>query len=473
MYFWSNDDTLPATVVNDTGVYLSFVYDSIGCAVIDSFIVKYDTTLTDGNSKEVRVCPNTVNPLLADTGAQWYQWNTGATTQEILVADSGLYWVKSKKGNCIRIDTFVVRQLQVPPLFSSDQRNVCALQSEIINAYHPRYTHYQWSTGDTTPVVSVNQTGRYYVTASDSLCSITDSVDVLILNQVAETKDTGICVSGNIVLQSRPANTYLWSTSDTTSTLNVWQAGNYTVTRTIQQCQITDTFIVVNYPTPITTTSDTSICSGTPTVLKAQSASTYLWSTGDTAQIIQVSNAGQYSVITRIPPCQGTETFNVSALPLPQIVTVQDTSVCFDEVRQILLDAGQFAKYLWEPTGETTRTIYSNTAQVYRLTVTDSNTCVSSKEFAVMEECPYSLFIPNAFTPNNDGINDMLVIKGNRIDSFRMMVINRWGQIVFETNRMDDYWTGQGCSNDVYTLIIEYSALGKTRNYKGTVTLLR
>lgn len=473
MYFWSNDDTLPATVVNDTGVYVSFVYDSIGCAIIDSFIVQYDSTLVAGSSKEMLLCSNASVTLTADSIAIWYQWNTGATTRTINVSDTGVYWIKSKTGNCIRIDTFVVKHIHVPPLFAPHQRSLCALQTATIHAYHPHYNRYLWSTGDTTSVIYVNQTGRYYVTASDSICSITDSVDVLILNQVGETKDTGICVSGNIVLQSRPANTYLWSTGDTTSTLNVWKGDVYTVTRTIQQCQLTDTFVVVNYPTPITTNSDTSICYGTKTVLNAQSASHYLWSTGDTAQSIQVINAGQYSVITSIPPCQGTQTFNVSAYPLPQIVTVQDTTVCFDEVKQILLDAGQFAKYLWEPTGETTRTIYSNTAQVYKLTVTDSNTCVSSKDFAVMEECPYSLYIPNAFTPNSDGTNDVLVIKGNRIDSFRMMVINRWGQIVFETTRMDDYWTAQGCTNDVYTLIVEYSALGKTKTYKGNVTVLR
>jgi gliding motility-associated-like protein len=147
--------------------------------------------------------------------------------------------------------------------------------------------------------------------------------------------------------------------------------------------------------------------------------------------------------------------------------------VCFDEVKQILLDAGQFAKYLWEPTGETTRTIYSNTAQIYKLTVTDSNTCVSSKAFAVMEECPYSLYIPNAFTPNNDGTNDELVIKGNRIDAFEMMIVNRWGQIIYETDRMNQYWDGANCETGVYVIYIKYSAINKNYTYKGMLSLIR
>jgi gliding motility-associated-like protein len=473
MYFWSNDDTLPATVVNDTGVYLSFVYDSIGCAVIDSFIVQYDSVLVEGSSKEMQLCSNASITLLSDTGASWYEWNTGATTRVIFVSDTGLYWVKSKKNNCIRIDTFVVKPYAVSSIFTASQRKVCNLTVATLDATHPQYNRYMWSTGDTIPVISVSQSGKYYVTASDSLCSITDSVDVLIINQAPETIDTGICIQASLTLQARIAESYLWSTGDTTATLNITQSGVYTVIRTIQQCQLTDTFVVGNYPTPVIKLADTTICMNTILVLVAETASRYQWSTGDTTQVIQVTDAGIYSVIKTIPPCQGTETFNVSTYALPQIVTVKDTTVCFDEVKQILLDAGQFSKYLWEPTGETTRTIYSNTAQIYKLTVTDTNTCVNSKDFAVMEECPYSLYVPNAFSPNNDGVNDVLVIKGNRIDSFRMMIINRWGQIVFEADRMEQYWDATNCADGVYTILIEYTAIGKTNAYKGTVTVLR
>jgi gliding motility-associated-like protein len=298
-------------------------------------------------------------------------------------------------------------------------------------------------------------------------------VFVNIVHETQQSIDTGMCVNATLVLQARPADSYLWSNGDTLSHTIVSLPGNYSVKRAINGCKLIDSFLVINYPTPTSSVLDTIICKGTPVQLKAGAANTYQWNTADTTAHIIVVAAGIYYAIKQVPPCQGIDTFRVQHYILPQITSVTDTTVCFDEVKQILLDAGQFAKYLWQPTGETTRTIYSNTAQVYKLTVTDSNTCVSSKEFAVMEECPYSLYIPNAFTPNNDGINDVLVIKGNRIDSFRMMVINRWGQIVFETTRMDDFWTGQGCSNDVYTLIIEYSALGKTNTYKGTVTVLR
>ena len=473
MYFWSNNDTLPNTVVSDTGKYLSFVYDSIGCAVIDSFVVQYDTALTVGKKNDVLKCSNASITLLADTGASWYEWNTGATTRVIFVSDTGLYWVKSKKNNCIRIDTFVVKPYAVSSIFTVSQRKVCNLAIATLDATHPQYNRYMWSTGDTTSTITVSQTGIYYVTAIDSICNITDSVQVFILNQTSETIDTGICAQTSITLQARIADSYLWSTGDTTQQVTTQQIGKYFVKRTIQQCELTDTFTVENYPTPSNVSFDSIICKGTSLILQAQSATSYQWNTGQQTPSITVFDAGIYQVIKTIPPCTGTETFNVSTYPLPQITSVQDTTVCFDEVKQILLDAGQFAKYLWEPTGETTRTIYSNTAQIYKLTVTDSNTCVSSKAFAVMEECPYSLYIPNAFTPNNDGTNDELVIKGNRIDAFEMMIINRWGQIIYETDRMNQYWDGANCETGVYVIYIKYSAINKNYTYKGTVSLIR
>jgi len=473
MYFWSNNDTLPNTVVSDTGKYLSFVYDSIGCAVIDSFVVQYDTTLAIGKKNDVLKCSNASITLLADIGASWYEWNTGATTRVIFVSDTGLYWVKSKKNNCIRIDTFVVKPYAVSSIFTVSQRKVCNLAIATLDATHPQYNRYMWSTGDTTSTITVSQTGIYYVTAIDSICNITDSVQVFILNQTSETIDTGICAQTSITLQARIADSYLWSTGDTTQQLTTQQIGKYFVKRTIQQCELTDTFTVENYPTPSNVSFDSIICKGTSLILQAQSATSYQWNTGQQTPSIAVFDAGIYQVIKTIPPCTGTETFNVSTYPLPQITSVQDTTVCFDEVKQILLDAGQFAKYLWEPTGETTRTIYSNTAQIYKLTVTDSNTCVSSKAFAVMEECPYSLYIPNAFTPNNDGTNDELVIKGNRIDAFEMMIVNRWGQIIYETDRMNQYWDGANCETGVYVIYIKYSAINKNYTYKGTVSLMR
>jgi gliding motility-associated-like protein len=330
-----------------------------------------------------------------------------------------------------------------------------------------------WSNGDTTPAITVNQSGKYYITASDSVCSMTDSVDIVIVNQTPEKTDTGICAQSSMVLQARIADKYVWNTNDSAQQIHINQTGTYTVTRSISQCILTDTFQVSNYPTPISTGIDTLICKGVDITLTAAAAQSYQWNTGATTQQITVNHSGVFSVVKSIPPCEGTETYHITTHDLPQILMVQDTTVCFDEVKQLLLDAGQFKNYLWKPTDETTRTIYSSTAQVYKLTVTDSNDCVNSKEFEVVEDCPYKLHVPNVFTPNGDGNNDEFLVKSLRVDAIHMCIYDRWGKRVFETNDMYESWDAKGYPDGVYTIMLTYHAMGKSHDYIGNVTVIR
>jgi len=172
--------------------------------------------------------------------------------------------------------------------------------------------------------------------------------------------------------------------------------------------------------------------------------------------------------------CAGIEIFNITQKPLPVIASLGDTTVCFDEVKQLLLDAGQFTSYLWQPTGETTRTIYSSQASVYMLTVTDTNQCSLTKLIAVMETCPENVWIPNAFTPNGDGINDELHIGTRAIDSYALFIYNRWGHPVFKGSNNGPAWNGNDAPNDVHTYLLQYNIKNKpTQVLKGTITLIR
>ncbi len=87
------------------------------------------------------------------------------------------------------------------------------------------------------------------------------------------------------------------------------------------------------------------------------------------------------------------------------------------------------------------------------------------------------LKIPNAFTPNNDGINDYFVIKSNReIDNYELIIINRWGNKLYESHSLSDSWDGKykgkDCSPSTYFYIINYFHNGKKRVKKGCVELL-
>ena len=143
------------------------------------------------------------------------------------------------------------------------------------------------------------------------------------------------------------------------------------------------------------------------------------------------------------------------------------------------MDAGAFKAYLWEPTGETTRTIYSDHAQVYKLTVTDINTCKNSMTFVVEDICRGDLYIPNAFTPNKDGLNDLFSPASDNLEYYSLVIYNRWGEMVFSTtnpvNGWDGSFKGNPCASDTYFYVIKYKQFGQStdKSVTGNLTLLR
>ena len=88
------------------------------------------------------------------------------------------------------------------------------------------------------------------------------------------------------------------------------------------------------------------------------------------------------------------------------------------------------------------------------------------------------IYVPNTFTPNNDGINDVFEIKGEYINNFNLWIFNRWGEQIYYTDTQNDFWDGtymnEDCKIDVYVWKIEYlDARNNLGKLKGHVNLLR
>ena len=97
---------------------------------------------------------------------------------------------------------------------------------------------------------------------------------------------------------------------------------------------------------------------------------------------------------------------------------------------------------------------------------------------AVMVFLDGALYIPNTFTPNSDGINDYFVIKGEEIKSFQLYVFNRWGQLIYTSEKMDEYWDGRHkgllVQNDTYIWKVTYEdSQNQLINLIGHVNVLR
>ena len=113
------------------------------------------------------------------------------------------------------------------------------------------------------------------------------------------------------------------------------------------------------------------------------------------------------------------------------------------------------------------------------LTAINDIGCISELIKTIQINPEYDLFVPNSFTPNGDGVNDVFVAKGKRVDSFEMQVFDRWGGLIFKSSNIDLGWNGKSISgekldNGIYLYnIAVYDSNGRFWTYNGELKLMR
>ncbi len=215
--------------------------------------------------------------------------------------------------------------------------------------------------------------------------------------------DRTVCVGTTVVLDAGTSGVkYVWSTGDTTQTIQVTDAGSYWVELSnASGCSVYDTIVINTISLPTQNLGeDIFVCAGTVVTLDAGNAGAgYEWSTGDTTQTIQVLNTGGTFVVTVTIEggCTMSDTISVTFYDLPVVNLGIDRSICVNDI--ITLNAGNAgATYLWS-TGETTQTIQVNAAGIYSVTVTSTEGCVSTDTVEIDHKTT-----PNAaFTYTADG----------------------------------------------------------------------
>jgi gliding motility-associated-like protein len=202
---------------------------------------------------------------------------------------------------------------------------------------------------------------------------------------------------------------------------------------------------------------------------------TYKWNTGATDSIISITKSGTYSVEVTIDGCVLTDTVVVVVPPDAQTrvpILRGDTTLC--DGKKIELSAtfvpGQYA---WS-TGAKTPQIVVNQTNNYAVAVTNRCGTYDDDVDITFKKCACNVYVPNAFSPNGDGVNDELqVFFGCDFDYRvkRFQVFNRWGSPVFSAfNTNDIRWNGQiggkELQPDVYVWYLEYEfdIDGKTKN---------
>ena len=181
----------------------------------------------------------------------------------------------------------------------------------------------------------------------------------------------------------------------------------------------------------------------TPDAPKAQ----FLWSSGDTTRNLSVTKSGKYVLNMTNGGCKASDSATITFRALPVLGTADRRALCLRD-EPLLLDpaaaatAGETLRFLWKPTNQTTPSVEVSEANNYEIEVRNQYDCLSKRLFVVTDTCPPVLYIPTVFTPNNDGQNDVLLVQSPEKGDYQMLIYNRWGQALFETNDVNKSWDG-------------------------------
>ena len=450
--------TLPSgKKVNTTGTYNDTIKTVSGCG--DSLITQVNLLV---------IAPSVMHKTATICGGQFYTLPSG--TQ---VNSPGIYHdTLSSVLGCDSIITAL--NLSVTnPVQKVNSATLCLGQQ------------YRLPSGRVVSVAGIYQDTLRSMQGCDSIITtFTLTTD----NSVTQVNDSvGICPGTFSLLldAGNSATTYSWNTGSHSNAITVFAAGLYTaIVQGVNGCIANDSFQVLTYSAPvISLDKNIVLCSGQSAIINAGAGYTqYQWNTGSSSQSISIQTLGKYWVtVTDRYQCSGTDTTEIDhAAPSPSGFLPPDTTVCI-YTSFPLGPVSAFENYSWS-TGETTASIVVSEPGLYTLSVTDNDGCVGSDTININPKpCAEDIFVPNGFTPNGDGHNDVLRplnLNHERLARFHFTIFNRWGQRIFESRNSSLGWDGkfQGTEMDtgVYVWQLEYQFPDVPVTVrKGTVVLLR
>lgn len=385
---WTGGTQGPILSVDTAGTYTVTITDATGCTASDTFVVSIADSLDPTLLGADQFCSGDSIELSVAGTYDTYLWSTGSTAPSLFAAASGLYSVTvSDASGCTgEASVSVEESPEVSPVITPASEacsGTASLTTEIA------YAAYLWTTGDTTDTLTVSTSGTYAVTVTDSTgCTGTGSLELTVPQPLDLTilgATTYCSGSAALLTASTTANTYLWSTGDTTATISISSPGTISLTVTdAAGCTAVDSVLIVESDNlnPVII-GPTALCTGdSGTLSAADTYDTYLWSTGQTTQSIDITATGLYELtVTDASGCTGTNTYEVVPATIEAPVITDIASSCDGQATLVL--TATYDSYLWS-TGATTDTLTVLEPGTYTVTVTSTDGCTATATYEVI-----------------------------------------------------------------------------------------
>jgi gliding motility-associated-like protein len=497
-FLWSNGDTASYISVSDTGRFGVRISNYCGSDTNYTDFAKYlDPILSLPADSEFCTIVNLKVPYgKSDNGERYrltelvsgFPVDLTVPKDTILLNRAGEYVLSISNKCAIVRDSILVTVLEVPILSLGGDSTFCDAISITIDIDNPgNKEEYLWNDNATSNSKMITTAGEFWASATNK-CG-TDK-DTLVLSLVQSPSvdlptDSVFCDDINILLDADMAEPcqYVWQNGGTDSVLLASTIGKYKVTVSNYCGVVSDSMEISMITSPeVSLGDDVTFCAGiepiTYTVGKTDNQEQYVWSNGDVINSTTLNSEGDHWVRISNKCATASDTIAYIVSPFPTVDLGPDTTLCGSF--NLTLDAGNPGMdYVWMPYGETTRTIQATEQITYTVLVSNEYECESTASFTVRPDCVSKSFIPTAFSPNGDGLNDVFKPTLINFEDYTLEVYNRWGEKIFESADAslgwNAYYNGKEVPDGVYHYFMRYKTTedNQWQNVGGVVNVVR
>ena len=422
-----------------------------GCTTTDVVGVSASNlTVVDLGADQV-VCPG--DPVVLDPAypTAVCTWQDGSVSPTYDVSNTGIYSVNVALGDCqanaqVFVEVVTPFEAELP-----ETASFCAGDSVLLLAAFGA-SNYQWQDGANGNQYWASIPGNYTVSSTQDGCTFTD--EIVVLEQPLPALDLGanqeLCEGEGLVLDGNVygADYVIFNDSLSTPTLSVSESGVYTAEVAAQGCVARDTVEVEFRPVPVfELPEDTLLCPGDVLSIATGLEDVLVtWSTGEVGSSIEVNQPANYVATSQISGCAHVDSMEVAISSPIAIALEADYDLCLgDSLELSVLQGAEVypCSYQWDDGNFQPIRIF-NRSGVHAVEV--ANVCDTATHVLQVQQlvCGCQVYVPTAFTPNNDGKNDAWKpVLDCEPFSYKVVVWDRWGRPVFTSIDSEEVWYGQ------------------------------
>ncbi|MGB4848438.1 MAG: gliding motility-associated C-terminal domain-containing protein, partial [Saprospiraceae bacterium] len=492
---WPDGSTNADFIVTDCSTVYSSISNSCGVST-DSITISFLPDVPSLNlGPDQNLCLGEVITLDPNIPDVTYLWQDGTTNTTYQIDHGGMFFLTIANACGETTDSIQITistdgpQLDLGPDLKACIGEVVTIPAGISGV------NYLWQDGSVNDEFVTSSSGTFILSVSNLCGSDTDTIVVDIDGLPPSTDvgpDTTLCGGNTLLLTSNGVNlsSLMWQDGSSSPSYLVSSAGTYTLTES-NTCGVGKDSIHISFddaPEPFDLGRDTIICPGKSILLNAPSTSNIiLWQDGSNSQTLVADKANTYSLQISNHCGVVSDSLKVG-IDQQQPILNLDTLLRWCAGDVFLLDASQSiaASYLWN-TGDITPAITVTGPGLYSIDVTTHCTSISDEVEVIPEvDCTKGddIYIPNVFSPNGDGNNDVFsIFIGTDINvlSIDGSIFDRWGNMVFNSTIFPFAWDGHIKQDRmmpgvyVYSMHLIYELNGSTfvKDFKEDLTLIR